>query len=76
MWSSCPFGAHPTAVYAAYDHDAPAIERYVEATRTADSTRAFLDEFVYGPKDHWDYLAKVGGSERLAMLRADPVLGY
>jgi glutaconate CoA-transferase subunit A len=71
-----PFGAHPTAVYTVYDYDAQAIERYVEATRTPDSTRAFLDEFVYGPKDHWDYLARVGGSERLAMLRADPVLGY
>jgi acyl CoA:acetate/3-ketoacid CoA transferase alpha subunit len=71
-----PFSAHPTSVYAAYDYDAAAIERYVEATRTADSTRAFLDESVYGSKDHGDYLARVGGSERLATLRADPVLGY
>ncbi len=71
-----PFGAHPTSVYRSYDYDARAIEEYVEATRTPESTRAFLDEFVYGPKDHWDYLARLGGSERLAGLRADPVLGY
>jgi glutaconate CoA-transferase subunit A len=71
-----PFAAHPTDVYGAYDYDAEAIERYVEGTRTPDTTRAFLDEFVYGPKDHWEYLERVGGSERLAKLRADPVLGY
>lgn len=71
-----PFAAHPTDVYGAYDYDAEAIERYVEGTRTPESTRAFLDEFVYGPKDHWEYLERVGGSERLAQLRADPVLGY
>jgi acyl CoA:acetate/3-ketoacid CoA transferase alpha subunit len=71
-----PFGAHPSSVYGLYDHDAAAIEQYVEGTRTPESTRAFLDEFVYGPKDHWGYLERVGGSERLAKLRADPTLGY
>jgi acyl CoA:acetate/3-ketoacid CoA transferase alpha subunit len=70
------FGAHPTAVYGVYDHDAAAIERYVEGTKTPESVRAYLDEMVYGPKDHWGYLARVGGMERLAGLRADPDLGY
>jgi glutaconate CoA-transferase subunit A len=71
-----PFGAHPTSVYGVYDYDAPEIERYVEATRTPDSVRAYLEEYVYGVKDHEGYLEKVGGQPHLSTLLADPVLGY
>jgi glutaconate CoA-transferase subunit A len=59
-----------------YDYDAPEIERYVEATRTPDSVRAYLEEYVYGVKDHEGYLEKVGGQPHLSTLLADPVLGY
>jgi glutaconate CoA-transferase subunit A len=71
-----PFAAHPTSVYRMYDYDAEQIERYVEATRTPESFKAFLDEYVYGVKDHWAYLEKVGGLRRLSTLQADPLLGY
>jgi glutaconate CoA-transferase, subunit A len=71
-----PFAAHPTSVYREYDYDAEQIERYVEATRTPETIRKFLDEFVFGIKDHWEYLEKVGGLRRLNSLRADPILGY
>lgn len=71
-----PFGAHPSSVYGVYDHDAEAIKRYVEGTKTPDAVRAYLEETVYGPKDHWGYLAGQGGMERMAGLRADPDLGY
>jgi glutaconate CoA-transferase subunit A len=71
-----PFAAHPTSVYRVYDYDAEQIESYVEATRTPESFRAFLDEVVYGVKDHWEYLEKVGGMRRLNNLRADLILGY
>jgi acyl CoA:acetate/3-ketoacid CoA transferase alpha subunit len=71
-----PFAAHPTSVYGVYDYDGEQIERYVEATRTPESFEAFLDEYVYGVKDHWSYLEKVGGERRLHQLRADPILGY
>lgn len=71
-----PFGAHPTSVFAAYDYDAEQIKRYVAATRTPETFRAYLDEYVYGVADHWGYLAKIGGERRLHELRADPILGY
>jgi glutaconate CoA-transferase subunit A len=71
-----PFAAHPTSVYGVYDYDPEQIERYVEATRTPESFVTFLDEYVYGVKDHWDYLEKVGGERHLNSLRADPILGY
>jgi acyl CoA:acetate/3-ketoacid CoA transferase alpha subunit len=71
-----PFAAHPTSVYREYDYDAEQIERYVEATRTPEGFRAYLDQYVYGVKDHWEYLVRVGGMRRLNSLRADPILGY
>jgi glutaconate CoA-transferase, subunit A len=71
-----PFAAHPTSVYRAYDYDAEQIQAYVEATRTPETFRAYLDQYVYGVKDHWEYLERVGGLRRLTNLQADPILGY
>ena len=71
-----PFAAHPTSVYRAYDYDARHIQEYVDATRTPDELRAYLDRYVYSVKDHWEYLNRVGGWEYLHNLQADPALGY
>jgi acyl CoA:acetate/3-ketoacid CoA transferase alpha subunit len=71
-----PFAAHPTSVYRSYDYDAEQIEAYVEATSTPEKLRGYLDRYVYGVKDHWEYLERVGGMKRLNDLCADPALGY
>jgi glutaconate CoA-transferase subunit A len=71
-----PFSAHPTSVYREYDYDAKAIEKYAKATSTRESFKVYLDEYVYGVKDHWEYLEKVGGMKHLNSLKADPILGY
>jgi glutaconate CoA-transferase subunit A len=71
-----PFAAHPTSVYREYDYDAAQIEAYVEATRTPEALRDYLEQSVYGIRDHWEYLERIGGARRLSSLRADPVLGY
>jgi glutaconate CoA-transferase subunit A len=71
-----PFGAHPTSVYREYDYDADEIKRYVEATKKPDLWKAYLDKYVYGVKDHGEYLELIGGQDRLTKLRADPILGY
>jgi glutaconate CoA-transferase, subunit A len=71
-----PFGAHPTSVYREYDYDADHIKKYVDATKTPASFKAYLDEYVYGTRDHQEYLTKVGSQQHLESLRADPVLGY
>jgi len=71
-----PFGAHPTSVYREYDYDADEIKRYVEATKKPDLWKAYLDKYVYGAKDHGEYLELMGGLPRLTKLRADPILGY
>ena len=71
-----PYAAHPTSVYQVYDYDARHIQEYVEATRTPDTLRAYLDRYVYSVTDHWQYLDLVGGLQHLHSLQADPVLGY
>jgi glutaconate CoA-transferase, subunit A len=71
-----PFGAHPTAVYREYDYDSDEIKLYVEAQSTPRNFQDYLDKYVYGVKDHWEYLDLVGGLRRLEGLRADPILGY
>jgi glutaconate CoA-transferase subunit A len=71
-----PFGAHPTSLHREYDYDADEIKRYVEATRKPDSWKAYVDKYVYGAKDHWEYLELVGGLRHLGSFRADPILGY
>jgi acyl CoA:acetate/3-ketoacid CoA transferase alpha subunit len=71
-----PFAAHPTSVYRAYDYDAGAIQRYVEATRTPEDFQAYLARYVFGVKDHAEYIDRIGGQPFLTTLQADPVLGY
>jgi len=71
-----PFAAHPTAMYREYDYDADEIKQYVEATKDPASFLAYLDKFIYGVKDHWEYLEAVGGMRRLESLKANPILGY
>ncbi len=71
-----PFGAHPTSVYHAYDHDEGHIRQYANASKTPEGLREYLDKYVYGAKDHWEYLELIGGMKHLNQLVADPLLGY
>jgi glutaconate CoA-transferase, subunit A len=71
-----PFSAHPTSVYGVYDFDKEHIKLYADLSRTPEGFAKYLDEYVYGVKDHWEYLEKVGGMKYLDTLLADPILGY
>jgi glutaconate CoA-transferase subunit A len=71
-----PFAAHPTSVYRVYDYDADHIRQYADASKTAEGLQKYLDKYVYGVKDHWDYLELIGGMKHLNDLTADPILGY
>jgi acyl CoA:acetate/3-ketoacid CoA transferase alpha subunit len=65
-----PYGSHPGEMCYDYERDEPEIKAWVEATKTPESTKAYLDEWVYGVKNHEAYLKKVG-SERLVALSAE-----
>lgn len=71
-----PFSAHPSSVYGVYDFDKEHINLYAQASKTPEGLQKYLDKYVYGVKDHWEYLEQVGGMKYLDELRADPILGY
>ena len=71
-----PFSTHPSSVYQVYDFDKEHIKIYAEASKTPQSLKEYLDKYVYGVKDHLEYLELVGGIKRLTELMADPALGY
>lgn len=71
-----PFAAHPSSVYGVYDFDKEHIKLYADASRTPQGFQEYLQTYVYGVKDHWEYLEKLGGMKYLDSLLADPILGY
>ena len=71
-----PFGAHPTAVFGCYDYDADHLKLYVEHAKRPERMREYLETYIRSTRDHWEYLEKAGGLQRLQGLQADRVLGY
>lgn len=62
-----PWGSHPAEFHGLYPADVAHIRRYVEAARSDEGFRAYLDEFVTGPSDHDAYLERaldVAGARR------------
>jgi len=63
-----PFGSHPGEMCYQYRRDEPRIREWVEAAQDPLTTQAYLDQYVYGVKDHQEYLSLVG-AERLENLK-------
>jgi glutaconate CoA-transferase, subunit A len=71
-----PYGAYPSAVYHAYDYDAKHLAYFAEQNKDEVKFKKYLDDYVLGVKDYWEYLEKWGGLRRLQELKADTFLGY
>jgi glutaconate CoA-transferase subunit A len=71
-----PFGALPTSVYGCYDYDADHLRLYVKHAEKPERVKDYLDAFVFGCRDHWEFLEKLGGLPRVAKLKAEPISGY
>ena len=71
-----PFGAHPTSMYRAYDHDEAQLRLWVGKARSEAGVAEYLQEYVFGVKDHFEYLDRVGGFRMMSAIKADPLLGY
>lgn len=55
-----PFGSHPGEMAYNYCRDEPEIKAWVEASRTDEGARSYLQEWIYDLPDHQAYLDKVG----------------
>lgn len=63
-----PFGSHPGEMCYQYRRDEPQIRAWVKASESPESAKAYLDKYIYGIKDHQEYLELIGG-EHLESLK-------
>ncbi|MGD0044240.1 MAG: CoA-transferase [Isosphaeraceae bacterium] len=75
-----PWGSHPYAAHGFYREDVEHLREYVEASKTFREgndapLKAYLDRYVFRPKDHLEYLETIG-LRRLLSLRQSPIAGW
>ncbi len=70
-----PYGAHPTACRFFYDYDAKHLNMYKSLAKDDDTFRKYLEEWVFSPKNHEEYLDRIGGAG-LVNIKANPIIGY
>ena len=59
-----PYGSYPGEMAYMYGRDELGIKEWVDMSKTADGSQAYLDKYVYGVKNHAEYLELIG-EERL-----------
>ena len=64
-----PFGSHPGEMCYFYERDEPQIKAWVEASKTPEGAQAYLEKYIYGVRNHQEYLQLIG-EERLHQLQA------
>jgi glutaconate CoA-transferase, subunit A len=55
-----PGGAHPAGCGGRYERDMTHIREYMEAAKEESMFNAYLKRYVFEPRDHRDYLSRVG----------------
>jgi glutaconate CoA-transferase subunit A len=56
----CRYGAHPSPVQGYYKRDDALFRQYHEQTKSQADTRAWLERWVYGLRDHAAYVSLLG----------------
>lgn len=70
-----PYGAYPTACYGYYDYDPVYLNRYKETAPDDERHNAYLEDFVFGTRNHKEMIAKID-SYQLEAIKADKRTGY
>lgn len=68
-----PFGAHPTACDCRYDYDLDFLKDYQQQAKSPEGFRGFLDRYVFGITDHYEYLDSIGLQRLFALQRPKEV---
>ena len=63
-----PFGSHPGEMAGCYERDEAHIKAYFEESKDPAKVREYFEKWIYGVKNHEEYLDLVG-REKLAALR-------
>jgi len=70
-----PFGSHPLPVAGCYWNDIPFRREFMQFNQTQTGFEEWINQWVFGVKDHAEYLEKVG-SERLKKLQDMEIKHY
>jgi acyl CoA:acetate/3-ketoacid CoA transferase alpha subunit len=66
-----PFGSHPGEMCYRYKRDEEHIKAWVKASEETVSTREYLDKYIYGTKDHQEYLQLIGADHLQSLKRSE-----
>jgi glutaconate CoA-transferase, subunit A len=64
-----PYGSYPGNMPGEYFSDEDHLKEWLAAEKDEDAFKAFIEKNIYSCKDHYDYLNKNGGIERIKELR-------
>lgn len=67
-----PFGSHPGEMCYQYKRDEPQIREWVEVSKDPQTTRTYLDKYIYGVKDHQEYMDLIGREHLDNLKRGGP----
>ena len=67
-----PFGSHPGEMCYQYKRDEPQIREWVEVSKDPQTTREYLDKYIYGVKDHQEYMDLIGREHLDNLKRGGP----
>jgi hypothetical protein len=62
-----PFGSHPGEMCYVYRRDEAQIKEWVEAAAQPETAKQYLQKYIYGVKNHQEYLEFIG-QDRLTSL--------
>jgi glutaconate CoA-transferase, subunit A len=69
-----PWGAHPTPVLSRYLADEQHMSEYVEASASPETFDAYLQRYVFEPRDQHDYLERVGAAHVAQLFDLESLL--
>jgi glutaconate CoA-transferase, subunit A len=69
-----PYGSYPGNMPYEYFSDEDHIRAWLHAERDEASLREFLERYIYGVKDFFEYLERCGGMRRMQQLRQQEYL--
>ncbi|MGD9093656.1 MAG: CoA-transferase [Anaerolineales bacterium] len=65
-----PFGSHPGEMCYLYKRDEEHIKAWVQASKEINTTNEYLDKYIYGTKDHQQYLQLIGADHLQSLKRS------
>ncbi len=63
-----PYGSHPNQVPYLYSFDEQHWQEWLDASLTDEGVEEYLNQYIFGTEDHYEYLEKIGGLRILRQL--------